>query len=278
MPLPKKEDATPENCYIWEQNKNISPITKREIQTNGTIYKLWKKYCDGVKTVETKPTVIPQIPIKKSNLTRNLTKEDCIKWNSNKFKNPISGWTIRETGAIYKEIDKTCNDLLKVEEKKVEEKKVEVKKVEEKKVAVKKVEEKKEEEKEGLYYPDLDDDNFREKISNMYEFNMYKIQPFENIKSIDDFNKISNKFCGSFEKAYYQYLMGQYISSRTPYKSLLIYHSVGVGKTCSAITIAESFLVSHSIYDEPKIWVIMPLALKNSFKGQIFIVLKISFQ
>ena len=64
--------------------------------------------------------------------------------------------------------------------------------------------------------------------------------------------------------------MGHYLSYRMPYKSILIYYSVGVGKTCTAITIAENFLISHNSYDEPKIWVIMPQAVEDGFKQQIF--------
>ena len=76
--------------------------------------------------------------------------------------------------------------------------------------------------------------------------------------------------CGEFEKTYYQHLISHYISIRTPYNSCLLYHGVGVGKTCSAITLSENLLLSHSQYDDPKIWVIMPSALRTSFKEQIF--------
>ena len=76
--------------------------------------------------------------------------------------------------------------------------------------------------------------------------------------------------CGEFEKTYYQLFISHYISTRTPYNNLLLYHGVGVGKTCSAITLAENFLISHSQQNDPKIWVIMPSALRGSFKEQIF--------
>ena len=35
--------------------------------------------------------------------------------------------------------------------------------------------------------------------------------------------------------------MKNYITKESPYRGLLIYHGVGVGKTCSGITIAENF-------------------------------------
>ena len=86
----------------------------------------------------------------------------------------------------------------------------------------------------------------------------------------EEFDKNTIKMCGEFEKTYYQHLISHYISIRTPYNSCLLYHGVGVGKTCSAITLSENLLLSHSQYDNPKIWVIMPSALRGSFKEQIF--------
>jgi hypothetical protein len=120
-----------------------------------------------------------------------------------------------------------------------------------------------------LYYPDLDDPNFTSKISNNKEFSIHKIPDFPEIDNVDDFDAVSNKLCGKFDKMLYQHFVSQYISYRTPYKSLLLYHGVGVGKTCAAITISEALLSSQTTSD-PKIWVIMPQSLKNSFKSQVF--------
>ena len=120
-----------------------------------------------------------------------------------------------------------------------------------------------------LYYPDLDDPEFTSKISNNKEFLIHKIPDFPIINNVKDFDEVSNKLCGKFDKMLYQYFIGQYISYRTPYKSVLLYHGVGVGKTCSAITISEALLSSQTS-SEPMIWVIMPQSLKNSFKSQVF--------
>lgn len=54
-----------------------------------------------------------------------------------------------------------------------------------------------------------------------------------------------------------QKLLRNFISPYTPYKSLLIYHEMGVGKTCSAITIAEA-LKSIVTNSKTKIYVIRP--------------------
>jgi hypothetical protein len=120
-----------------------------------------------------------------------------------------------------------------------------------------------------LYYPDLDDPEFTIKIANNKEFLIHKIPEFPVINNVKEFDEVSNKFCGKFDKMLYQHFVSQYISYRTPYRSILLYHGVGVGKTCSAITISEALLSSQTT-SEPMIWVIMPQSLKNSFKSQVF--------
>ena len=120
-----------------------------------------------------------------------------------------------------------------------------------------------------LYYPDLDDPDFASKISNNKEFLIHKTPDYPIIRSVKDFDAVSNKLCGKFDKMLYQHFIGQYISYRTPYRGALLYHGVGVGKTCSAITITEA-LLSSQITTKPTVWVIMPQALKGSFKNEVF--------
>ena len=120
-----------------------------------------------------------------------------------------------------------------------------------------------------LYYPDLDDPDFTSKISYNKEFLIHKIPDYPIIENAKDFDAVSAKLCGKFDKMLYQHFIGQFLSYRTPYRSALLYHGVGVGKTCSAITITEA-LLSSQITTEPMVWVIMPQALKNSFKSQVF--------
>ena len=121
----------------------------------------------------------------------------------------------------------------------------------------------------SLYYPDLKEDDFPNKIARNMNFAIHKIPKFPIIENIEDFNNVADKLCGTFETSLYQHFVSQYISHKTPYKSVLLYHGVGVGKTCSAITMSESLLTAHD-NKEPMIWVIMPQSLKQSFKSQIF--------
>ena len=89
-------------------------------------------------------------------------------------------------------------------------------------------------------------------------------------KSQEEFEKYVENACTGFEKTLYQHFVQHYLSRRSPYKSLLLFHGLGSGKTCSAITIAESLLLDHSQKEEPKILVISPSALQTSFEEQIF--------
>ncbi|WP_396189519.1 hypothetical protein, partial [Flavobacterium sp.] len=219
-------------------------------------------------------------------LKRPLTKEDCEKWFKNKRKNPISDYTLKEDSPILKEVARQCDIILKDDNKKVSSPKKKdspinnvINHVSESFgiPPIPNISNKSKQEslhshnsEIKLHYPDVNDRKFAQKISELKEFNIHTVPKYDDVLSIDDFNNISNQLCNKFEKSYYQHFVSQYISNRTPYRSILLYHSVGVGKTCSAITLAESFLIPHNMYDEPKIWVILPFALKTNFRDQIF--------
>ena len=52
------------------------------------------------------------------------------------------------------------------------------------------------------------------------------------------FNVCENK---DFEISSHQLFLKNYLTKETPYNGALLFHGVGVGKTCSAITISENF-------------------------------------
>ena len=60
------------------------------------------------------------------------------------------------------------------------------------------------------------------------------------------------------------------MSKRTPFRSLLLFYTVGTGKTCAAVSIAESLLIGHNNFEEPPIIVIVPRTLLQNFKFTIF--------
>ena len=82
------------------------------------------------------------------------------------------------------------------------------------------------------------------------------------------FDEESSVRCNSryFKVAPHQIFVKRFLSPQTPYQSLLLFHDVGVGKTCTAISIAEQYL---NLYDK-RVLVILSSTLRDNFKKQIF--------
>lgn len=118
-----------------------------------------------------------------------------------------------------------------------------------------------EDDKVKFNYPVLYDKDFNKKIYHKYEFYKNKIKPrspktmLEDMEHSDEIFKLSNT----------QKFIKNYISPSTPYRGLLIFHGVGVGKTCAAISIAEQFK-DELMEDGKKIYVIRG----EEIKKQIF--------
>ena len=284
-PFINKQKSLTQICQEWHQNKlnnplnPINPYTEYTVKKNGPKYRELEKLC---KTVKINDNIIDNQNKykKKTVLTKPLTAELCEKWMKDKFRNPITNYQIGIKAAIYKELAAECPALLANKKKtdvitKPDIKKPNIKKPEiikpEIKIQVEDVNYNKDRFNEDtVYYPSIEDPDFADKLMSLKEINVHTINKYDDIMNIDDFSKKANELCKGFDKSFFQYLMGHYLSYRMPYKSILIYYSVGVGKTCTAITIAETFLISHNTYEEPKIWVIMPQAVEDGFKQQIF--------
>jgi len=84
------------------------------------------------------------------------------------------------------------------------------------------------------YYPDFKEKNFIKKISHKKEFGMNTL--VNEMLTIED--KCNIDF---FELAPHQIFLKNLLSKNTPYNGILIFHGVGVGKTCSGVSIAENF-------------------------------------
>ena len=83
-------------------------------------------------------------------------------------------------------------------------------------------------------YPEIVDDDFNEKIYIKKEFRDYEIKEEPDLSKELQIKK-------NFTLDYHQIFLKNYISPDTPYNGILIFHGTGVGKTCSAISIAEGF-------------------------------------
>ncbi len=84
------------------------------------------------------------------------------------------------------------------------------------------------------YYPDTKEPTFVKQLTQKKEMAINFV--FKNLKTAEE--KCNREF---FELAPHQVFLKNLMSKSSPYNGLLIFHGVGVGKTCSAITIAENF-------------------------------------
>lgn len=113
------------------------------------------------------------------------------------------------------------------------------------------------------YYPEIQDykdyENFLLDFSKRKEFNIHYIP------------KNKNKSCdySNFELAPHQLYLKNLFTTNTPYNGILIFHGVGVGKTCSGVSIAENFKNS-----ENKINILAPEKIQNGWNNNIFNPLK----
>jgi len=108
------------------------------------------------------------------------------------------------------------------------------------------------------YYPIAseykDYDKFLKDLSMKKEFAIHYI-PKKNKNSCDSI----------FELAPHQLFLKNYLSPNTPYSSILIFHGVGVGKTCSGVSMAENFkdLLSKTI-------ILAPEKIQSGWKKNIY--------
>lgn len=115
----------------------------------------------------------------------------------------------------------------------------------------------------GLY-PDLDDPRFTQKLMEKQEFAEAKQ------KSIVEQVKEGVNPCDpdrEFELTPVQRFVSRFLSPQCPYQSALLFHGVGVGKTCAAITIAENYLRS---YPRRSVFIVAPRTIQPGFKREIF--------
>jgi hypothetical protein len=115
----------------------------------------------------------------------------------------------------------------------------------------------------GLY-PDIEDPNFIPKLMRKKEFQESKQE------SVADVLARGEDKCATaeeFELSSVQKFLSRYLNPNTPYQSALVFHGVGVGKTCSAVTICESYLEQFS---GRKVFVVAPPNIQAGFKRTLF--------
>ena len=120
-------------------------------------------------------------------------------------------------------------------------------------------------------YPDVEDPEFQKKLYEKREMNMYYQNRRKTYTNFDDKKKILTEICKPKVYKYKdsQILLSNYLNPSTPYKGLLAFHGVGVGKTIGATAIAEGFKVNAEKYNT-KIYVFVPGPMqKQSFINEI---------
>jgi len=106
-------------------------------------------------------------------------------------------------------------------------------------------------------YPKIEDKDFSEKIND--QFKKFTIPPKP--KKHEPIEKLCNPV--NYQLQLPQKFVAEYINPDTPYKSLLIYHKIGAGKTCAAIQIAEKWKNSRDIV------VVLPASLIPNFRNEL---------
>jgi hypothetical protein len=84
-------------------------------------------------------------------------------------------------------------------------------------------------------YPDYNDPSFNTEITKKAEF--------FHCKGLLDLIELEEKcYPTNFELGNHQKFLKNFMNKNTPYRGILIFHGVGVGKTCTATTISSSFI------------------------------------
>jgi hypothetical protein len=118
--------------------------------------------------------------------------------------------------------------------------------------------------RDGGLYPDNDDPNFIQQLLTKSEF----------ADTVSVFNPNDDPCSkkADFEITPVQRFVTNLMSPRTPYMSALLYHGVGVGKTCAAIQAAESFL---EVFPRSKVIIVAPKNIQQGFLKTIFDINKV---
>ena len=121
-----------------------------------------------------------------------------------------------------------------------------------------------------MIYPELKDEQFIQKLLSHKKYQQLTLPSLAPILSEAEFEKKAKNDCEGNEKFLYQFVAQQHLSPQSPYHGLLLFHGLGFGKTCSAITFAEEWLNQYSGLKDREIWVIATSALIDNFKSQLF--------
>lgn len=125
---------------------------------------------------------------------------------------------------------------------------------------------------EDYLYPDPNDPDIQEKLYKKREYYFHKANESVDFNDYNAVKEHRDSICGRRDVLYpHQSLVKNLITPNTPYTGILLFHQLGTGKTCAAISIAENFKEQVQKYNT-KIYVLVggPM-LKESWKEQLLI-------
>ena len=130
-------------------------------------------------------------------------------------------------------------------------------------------------------YPDIRDPKFNQKLIDKPEFAMHFVPPIKPVTSLEAFKEVTANKCQQreFELNLQQSFISHYLSHVTPYTGLLLFHGVGTGKSCAAISVAEEYLNSTKQENvKNRVIVLASDALKANFKKELFDMTKLMYR
>jgi Cdc6-like AAA superfamily ATPase len=100
-----------------------------------------------------------------------------------------------------------------------------------------------------------------------------KVEPLP-AASLDTLKALREEMCSQsasrdFKLQSHQSFLRRILSPDAPTRSLLMVHGTGTGKTCSAIQIAEEYIIRPE-FQESKVLVVCQPAVQRNFRKQIF--------
>lgn len=119
-------------------------------------------------------------------------------------------------------------------------------------------------------YPEPGDPKFNEIMANKKEFHEVRYDKMDEF-TVEEY---ANRICSEgdvFELAPHQLFARNFLSALTPYKSLLLYHGLGTGKTCSAISVSEEmrdYMKDTGI--NKRIYIVAAPTIRLNFKQQLY--------
>lgn len=117
-----------------------------------------------------------------------------------------------------------------------------------------------------MYYPEITNPNFNEGIYIKNEFRSNEMKHGIEMNQNIIKNNLKSK---EFELEPHQNFLKNYIHPDTPYNGIMVYHGTGVGKTCSAISIAEGFKKTLKNMNK-KVLIICNPGIDKNFKKEIY--------